>query len=207
MSKPILTYFDFSGSRGDECRIAFHTAGVEFTDNRVQGPAWSDLKAKVPFGSMPVLEIPGKPLLAQSNAILVFIGREHGMHPADNFEAARHESLMAYVEEARHHITPMLRVKDETEKLAKREEISSKYLPQWSSFVEKHLVNNGPFMAGDKLSVVDIKLYMFMRWFISGAVDHVPKTVFEKFEKLTRLYQAVAAHPRVAEWVSRTATT
>ena len=204
MSKPTLTYFDFSGSRGDECRIALHAAGVEFTDNRLKPAAWGDLKANSPFGSMPMFEVPGKPVLGQSND-LVYIGREHGMHPADNFEAARHEALMAYVEEARHHISPLLRIKDEAEKLAKREEIATKYLPQFSVYVEKQL-GNGPFVAGDKLNVADIKLYMFMRWFISGAVDHVPTTVFDRFEKLTHLYKTVAAHPRVAEWVSRTAT-
>ena len=205
MSKPTLTYFDFSGSRGDECRIALHAAGVEFTDNRLKPAAWGELKGTSPFGAMPMFEVPGKPILAQSNAILVYIGREHGMHPSDNFEAARHEALMAYVEEGRHHITPMLRVKDEAEKLAKREEIATKYLPQFAVNVEKQL-GNGPFVAGDKLSVVDIKLYMFMRWFIGGSVDHVPPTVFDRFEKLTHLYKTVAAHPRVAEWVSRTAT-
>ena len=30
-----LTYFDFDGSRGLECRMALHIAGVEFTDNRL----------------------------------------------------------------------------------------------------------------------------------------------------------------------------
>ena len=30
MDKLKLTYFDFSGSRGEECRLAFAVAGVEF---------------------------------------------------------------------------------------------------------------------------------------------------------------------------------
>src|SRR4029453_16817008 len=33
----------------------------------------------MPFGAMPVLELPGKPPLAHSNAILVLIGRQHGL--------------------------------------------------------------------------------------------------------------------------------
>lgn len=205
MSKPTLTYFDFSGSRGEECRLALHAAGVEFTDNRIKaGPAWLELKPNVPYGSMPVLEIPGKPPLGQSNAILVYIGREHGMHPSDNFEAARHESLMAYAEEGRHHVTPILRIGGD-EKAAKREELATNYLPQWATFVEKQL-GNGPLVAGDKLHVADIKLYMFVRWFETGTVDHVPRTVFARFEKLTRQYQTVAAHPRIADWVARTAS-
>ena len=37
MSKPRLIYFDFAGSRGEECRIALHLAGVDFEDVRVKG--------------------------------------------------------------------------------------------------------------------------------------------------------------------------
>ena len=36
MSKPRLTYFDFAGSRGEECRIALHLAGIDFDDVRVK---------------------------------------------------------------------------------------------------------------------------------------------------------------------------
>lgn len=32
---PTLTYFDFDGSRGLECRLALHVAGVPFQDVRI----------------------------------------------------------------------------------------------------------------------------------------------------------------------------
>lgn len=205
MSKPVLTYFNFSASRGDECRIALHVAGVDFIDNRLDRAAWAELKPKTPFGSLPLLEMPGKPVLAQSNAILSYIGREYGLQPADSFELARHESLIAYVEEARHEVSPKLfNIKDPDEKVKARTELATNYLPRWAGNVEKQL-GEGPFVAGDKICIADIKLYMFYRWFSSGGVDHVPATVMAPFEKLTRLYHAVAAHPRVAEWVARTA--
>ena len=79
MNKPRLICFDFAGSRGEECCIALHLAGIDFEDVRVQGSDWPAMKASTPFGAMPVLtEIPGKAPLAHSNAILVFIGRQHG---------------------------------------------------------------------------------------------------------------------------------
>lgn len=40
MTKPRLAYFDFAGSRGEECRIALHLAGVDFDDVRVAGADW-----------------------------------------------------------------------------------------------------------------------------------------------------------------------
>ena len=102
-AKPLvkLTYFDFSGSRGEECRLALHAAGVEFEDHRIKGAEWPTVKPTMPFGAMPVLEIEGKGRLAQSNAILGFIGRSHGLLPDDAWEAARHEAVMCAVEELR----------------------------------------------------------------------------------------------------------
>ncbi len=35
MTKLRLVYFYFAGSRGEECRITLHLAGVEFDDVRV----------------------------------------------------------------------------------------------------------------------------------------------------------------------------
>ena len=65
MAKYKLTYFDFSGSRGEECRLALHVAGVEFEDNRISREAWQILKPSTPYGAVPILETPGKPPLAQ----------------------------------------------------------------------------------------------------------------------------------------------
>jgi glutathione S-transferase len=67
MSKPRLIYFDAPVSRGEECRLALHLAGVEFEDVRIASADWPALKPKTPFGALPVLELPGLPPLGQSN--------------------------------------------------------------------------------------------------------------------------------------------
>lgn len=82
MNKPKLTYFDAPVSRGEECRLALAVAGVDFEDLRIKGADWPAMKAQTPYGALPILELPGKPPLAQTNAILVLIGRRHGLHPA-----------------------------------------------------------------------------------------------------------------------------
>ena len=204
MSKPRLIYFDFAGSRGEECRIALHLAGVDFDDVRVPTADWPPLKPRTPFGSLPVLELPGKRPLAQSNAILVYIGRQHGLHPKDDFEAAQHEALMDYVEDLRHTVGPTLRISDETQKRAAREEIARNYLPTWGTNVENQLSDHS-FVGGDKLHVVDIKLYMIVRWFASGTVDHVPPTVFDHCPRLKRIFTEVSEHPGVKAWLERKA--
>lgn len=202
-ARPKLTYFDAPVSRGEECRLALHVAGVDFEDVRLKPDQWQALKPTTPFGSVPILEWPGKRPIAHSNAILVLIGREFDLHPKDNFEAARHEELLSHVEDLRHKVGPTLRIKDEAEKKAAREELVAGYLPTWAGSTEAYL-GDGPFVAGAKLHVADLKLHMAVRWFAGGKVDHIPPTIFAAFPKLTRVFEAVRDDARVKAWYAKT---
>jgi glutathione S-transferase len=203
MSKPKLTYFDAPVSRGEECRLALTCAGVDFEDVRVKSADWPALKPTTPFGSMPILELPGHPPLAQSHAVLVYIGRRWGIHPKDDFEAARHEAIISHVEDLRHQIAPTMRIKDEAEKKAARENIAANVIPVWAGFTEKQISNDGPFLSGSQLMVADIKLHMIVRWIKGGALDHLPKTAFDAFPKLIRVHDAVRDDARVKAWTAK----
>ena len=201
MMKPKLIYFDAPVSRGEECRLALHLAGIDFDDVRINAAAWSAMKEQTPYGGLPVLELPGKPALAHSNAILVLIGRRHGLHPADDFEAARHEGMMQHVETLRAVVSPTLRM-EESEKKAAREALVAGFLPAWAKAAERNILS-GPFFGGDKLQVVDLKLYMAVRWFIGGKVDHIPATVFANYPRLIAVHDAVRDHPGVTAWYAK----
>jgi len=202
MSKPRLVYFDAPVSRGEECRLALHLAGIDFEDVRVNPADWPAMKPQTPYGGLPVLELPGHPPLAQSNAILVLIGRRHGLHPTDDFEAARHEGMMQHVEDLRGAVSPTLRLGD-AEKKAAREALVAGFLPRWAEAAERN-IGSGPFFGGEKIHVVDLKLHMAVRWFIGGKVDHIPATIFAGHPKLMRVHDAVRDHARVKSWYART---
>lgn len=201
MSKPRLIYFDAPVSRGEECRLALHIAGVDFEDVRIEGAAWRAMKAETPYGALPVLELAGRPPLAHSNAILVMIGRQHALHPSDHFEAALHEGMMQHVEDLRGVVGPTIRVGD-AEKKAAREALVAGYLPDWAHAAEKNIPGE-PFFGGNKLNVVDLKLYMAVRWFTGGKVDHIPATIFAGYPKLMRVHDTVRDHPGVKDWYSK----
>ncbi|MCA9710802.1 MAG: glutathione S-transferase family protein [Myxococcales bacterium] len=201
MAKPKLSYFDFPGGRGEDCRLAFFMANVDFEDDRIPFAQWADRKADTPFGSLPVLEIEGKGKLAQSNAILAYLGRTHELHPSDPWDAARHEALMAAVEDVRAVVIPTLSIEDEDEKRRAREQLAQTALQTWGARLEAQIA--GPFVAGDTLHVVDLKLFVLVKWFAKGAVDYVPTDVFSAFPKLMALYEAVGAHERVKAWYAR----
>lgn len=201
MNKPRLIYFDAPVSRGEECRLALHLAGVDFDDVRIKRDDWPALKGQTPYGAMPVLELPGYPPLAQTNAILVLLGRRHGLHPSDDFEAARHEGVMQHVEDLRAAVGPTLRMGD-TEKKVAREALVAGFLPAWAAAAERNILT-GPFFAGDHINVVDLKLYKAVQWLASGNVDHIPATIFAGYPKLTGVYDAVRDHPGVRAWYAR----
>ena len=188
-------------SRGEECRLALHLAGVDFEDVRLSNAEWTAMKEQTPYGGLPVLELPGRAPLAQSNALLVMIGRMHGLHPTDDYEAARHEAMMQHVEDLRGVVGPTIRMGDD-EKKAAREAMVKNYLPMWGRFAEKNIAAE-PFFGGAKLNVVDLKIHMAVRWFIGGKVDHIPATIFENYPKLVRVHDAVRDHAGVKSWYSK----
>jgi glutathione S-transferase len=201
MSKPILTYFDFPRSRGEECRLALFLAGVDFEDRRIPYKEWPALKPTTPFGSLPVFELPGKPAVSQSNAILGHIGRHYGLLPDDEWEAMRLESLLSACEDLRHTVNRTTGIKDVEELKRKRAELVEGPVLAWAKNMERQIV--GPYAGGKDISVVDIKLYVIVNWFRTGVLDHVPTDVFASFPKLEGVWQNVKQHPKVVEWYAR----
>lgn len=190
-----ISYFDFAGGRGEDCRIALHIAGVEFTDDRVTD--WPARKATTPFGALPTYEEDGR-RLAQSNAILTYLGRTHGLHPTDLWQAAEHEAVMESVEDFR---AKMPSSKDPEEKKALREAFAAGWLQTWASSVASHI--RGPFLAGDTLSVADLKLYVILKAIRGGTYDHVTADHLAHAPALMTLFEAVHAHPGVVSWYAR----
>lgn len=200
MSKPKLFYFDAPISRGEECRLAFSVAGIDFEDVRLAREQWLSMKPSSPFGALPILELEGK-TLAQSNAILGWIGSQSNLLPKDPFEAARHVAMMEAVEDLRHKLGPTLAVQEPEAKKKSREEAAATTIPNWAAKVEKLIA--GPFFGGREISVADLKLHMIVRWLTSGKLDHVPATVLDAYPKLKGVSAAVGDHPGVKAWQSK----
>jgi len=203
MPTPVLTYFDIPRGRGEDCRLALFLAGVAFEDERISFDRWPTLRDHTPFGGLPMLRLEGKGTLAQSNAILTYLGTAHGMHPIDPWEAARHLAVMCAVEELRGRVITTFAIEDADAKQRERQALAEGFIPQWATQVSAQLDEAGPFFAGAALHVVDLKLFVVMRWFVESGVDHVPTDVLHRHAKLARLFDAVKGHPKVAQWYAR----
>ncbi|MBS2020948.1 MAG: glutathione S-transferase family protein [Deltaproteobacteria bacterium] len=199
MTKLKLSYFDAPVSRGEECRLALHVAGLAFEDERLSRDAWNARKASAPFGALPILWVEGKGEIAQSNAILNYLGHTQGLLPKDPFEAARHDALLNAVEDLRNTLRPINRLTDAEAKKAARIDFAKGYMQEWGAQIERQ-IGPGPFAGGAQIGVADLKIFVAVGTFIAGGIDHIPADVFKAFPKLTALHDAVKAHPKVAEW-------
>ncbi len=199
MSKPKITYFDMAASRGEECRLAFVIAGVDFEDNRLKRDEWAAMKPLTPFGSLPLLELEGKPILAESNAILTYVGRHYGLLPTEEWELAHALSLLSAAEGIRYEVTKTFGLAEE--KVAEaRKALAAGPITNWAKNIEAQI--KGPFVYGDAIGVVDIKIFVVAGWFEKGVLDHVPTDVLQGFPKLQALIKGVKENPQIVEWYS-----
>jgi glutathione S-transferase len=199
MSKPKVTYFDFAGSRGEEVRLALVIAGVAFDDNRIARDVFARMRPDLPFGSLPIFEIPGHGMFAQSNAILRLIGRKHGLHPDDPWDGARHDAVMEACEDLRQRLSATSRMADAAEKKAARQALASDFIPRWARGIEE-LIGHGPFVGGAKPAVADIKIHVLEKALAVGTYDDIPTTVLEPFPRIKAAARGVADHPSVRAW-------
>lgn len=147
-----------------------------------------DYLAKNPNGMVPLLELADGRLLAELNAILLYLAEGTPLLPADHyarglvyqwlfFEQYSHEPYIA-VRKAL--LTFPERARDATpERLALTLERGNKAL----GVMEKHLASHS-FFAGDAMSVADIALYAYTHEAGKGGFD-------------------LAAYPAVSAWVER----
>jgi len=174
-----LTYFDFSGGRGEPIRIALHAAGIAFEDNRLSFPEFSKIRQDLRFNALPVFEIEGV-AVTQSNAICRYVGKLAGLYPKDGLQALYCDEAMDAVEDISGRIGQTLGLKGEELRLA-REKLADGWLTVFLKGLGGLLERGGGrYFAGDSLSVADLKVLMNTRWLRSGVLDHVPRDLLDR---------------------------
>ncbi|HKU98595.1 MAG TPA: glutathione S-transferase family protein [Vineibacter sp.] len=203
MTTPKLTYFDFDGGRGEAARLAFAVGGLAFQDDRVSFADWPGRKSLMPFGALPVLEIDGR-AVAQSNSINRYVGRLAGLYPADPWQAALCDEAMDAVEEIAARVFATI-VLPEAEKKAQREELANGPVPYSLGRLQQRLdAHGGRYFADDRLTVADLKVFVWIRHLRSGALDHVPSDLPDRIApSLVEHGNRVMNHPGVSAYYAR----
>ncbi len=170
MPLPTLTYFSSRG-RAELIRLVCAEAGVAFEEKNLgvyhpvdKTPAFNALKATgtLPFDAVPIWDEPGGFRLAQSEAIVRHLAREHGLYGTTSHEAARCDMIFASMKEARLAIRVLITT-DPAKRAEAREELVQTTLPRWLSHFERLLVMNGDgrgFVVGEAPSYADAALFL-----------------------------------------------
>ena len=203
MAKLKLTYFDFDGGRGEPARLALHIGGIEFEDHRIAGKDWPAFRDKTPFLAMPTLEVDGN-VVSQSNSINRYVGKLTGLYPKDDWQALLCDEVMDAAEDIGTRIAHTIDLPADAKKKA-REELAAgaitRYLEQFQARLK---ATGGEYFSDKRLTVADLKVFMWIRWLRSGALDHIPKDLVDRVAPLlVRHFERVASHPNVAEYYRR----
>jgi glutathione S-transferase len=200
LPKLILNYFDFDGSRGEVARLAMHVAGVAFEDRRIPRKEWPTLRDTAPFQSLPTLEVDGQ-VIAQSNTINRYVGKLAGLYPKDDWQAALVDEVMDAVEDITTRIGTTFTLEGDAKKKA-REALAEGSLLRFLQQLEARLKRGGgEWFVEKRLTVADLKCYLWVRWLKSGALDHIPADIVDKNAPLlARHMERVKSHPKVAAY-------
>jgi prostaglandin-H2 D-isomerase / glutathione transferase len=203
MAKLKLTYFDFHGGRGEPARLALSIGGIPFEDDRVAPSNWPSHKADTPFGALPVLEVDGK-TVSQSNAINRYVGKLADLYPSDPWQAALCDEVMEAVEDIGTKIGATFALPEEQKK-AQREELVAGPIPFYLTRLEQRLeAHGGRYFAADRLTVADLKVFVWIRHLRSRALDHVPADLADRVApKLVEHYERIKSDSRVKAYYAK----
>merc|ERR1711990_419180 len=140
INMPIVkfVYFD-AQAKGELARLLLAAGNIDYEDFRFGFADWpGQLKAKTPFGQVPVLYWDGEEL-AQSMAIARFVARKVGLAGKTDLEFCQADMIACHYEEVWTKLPKMKFAKTQEE----REELLNEFLPKWLQPLENILHKRG----------------------------------------------------------------
>ncbi|MFT6985338.1 MAG: glutathione S-transferase [Psychromonas sp.] len=195
-----LTYFDFHGGRAEPARLAMHIGGVEFDDIRFPFSEFAEIKKTTPLNQVPTLKIDGL-LVTQSNSINRFVAKLAGLYPANDLQALLCDEIMDALEDITHKIVATFRLEGEALRSA-RQALADGPLSEYLQWVQAKLEQQGgQYFIENRLTIADLKVFVWTRSLLSGHLDHIPRTLVENVAPKLHLHmQRIAQIPAIADY-------
>lgn len=202
MPKFKLTYFDFSGGRAEPARLTMMLGDIPFEDERISFEEHGATIKDRPFEAIPVLEVDGM-VVSQSNTITRYLGKLAGLYPEDNLQAALCDEVMSALEDITHMIVATFPMAEEDKKKA-REALAAGPLTVYLKRVEQYLKDRGgEYFADGRLTVADLKVYVWIASLRSGMLDYIPADIADNTAPLLiEHYERIHKHPKISEYYS-----
>jgi len=205
-----LTYFGIEGA-AEKVRLALVLSGIPFEDDRIGWETWPTLKPTTKYGQLPIMTIDGGEPIAQSEAMLRYVGRLGGLYPPEKalaideaigligdltrawtpgFYMAMRPTMFGRPEDWQKTEEGQAAIKQMREAFVATE--LPKYLGYFQDMMGDHL-----FLVGNEPTIADCVLVPTLRNFTKGHLDHVPVTCLDTHPKVTAYIARFMALPKV----------
>ncbi|TXH89455.1 MAG: glutathione S-transferase [Rhodoferax sp.] len=203
MTQLTLTYFDFNGGRAEPARLAFAIGGIPFEDKRFAFPEFAEVRKQTPFGQVPTLHVDGVQI-TQSDAITRYAGKLAKLYPTDPYQALLCDEVLQAMEDLNVKLGASFGMTGDALREA-REAFVSGPLSTYLRWLQAQLLaRGGEYFADQRLTVADLKVFVFVRGVVSGRLDHVPTTIVEQLAPTVAAHmQRIAALPAVAAYYAK----
>jgi glutathione S-transferase len=149
---------------------------------------------------MPVLEVDGK-VISQSNTINRYVGKITGLYPEDDWQAALVDEVMDAIEDISHKISGTFSLEGEAKQKA-REALAAGPIARFLQQLDARLgAGGGEWFVENRLTVADLKCFLWVRWLKSGALDHIPADLVDRHAPLlVKHLERVRNHPKISAY-------
>jgi len=195
-----LTYFPARG-RAEIARLIMAEGGLMYTDERVDFATFQkDLKAKAPFGQMPLLTIDNKTTIAQSQAIIRYVSKLSNLYGKSAEDMARVDMISElFYSDLGQAFSSANYEKDAKLKEEKMNKFLSDTVPTALGQLEKILAaqpKGTNYFLGNTFSAADIIAFNDLSRLIGVKPD-----VLNAFPLLHSLVTRVSTRPHIASWL------
>ncbi|XP_055328744.1 glutathione S-transferase 1-like [Paramacrobiotus metropolitanus] len=196
-----LIYFNLPG-RAELPRWIFHYAGQDFEDKRIEHAQWPAVKPTTPDGTLPYLEVDGKPL-SQSQAIARYLARTFKVAGHNAWEEAEADAVVDYLGDASKdyiRYAGALRAKDEQlAKSIKEKYIGETVIPYLDGLNRKLEHNSGSqYLVGKDPTWADFAVTIFLEKLCS-----MDAHIVDKYPRLKVHTEHVRNLPGIREWIAK----
>jgi glutathione S-transferase len=203
MTQLTLTYFDFHGGRGEPARLALSIGGIAFEDKRFGFADFPEIRKATPLNQVPTLHVDGVQV-SQSDAITRYAGKLSNLYPTDAFQALLCDEVLQGVEDLNTKLGTSFGLTGDALQEARSAFVAGP-LTTYLRWLDALLTaRGGEYFADQRLTVADLKVFVFVRGIVSGRLDHVPTDIVEKLAPGVHAHMLrVAAHPGVSAYYAK----
>jgi len=197
-----LTYFDIMGL-AEPIRLMFAQAGVEYENVMIpdedDDPTWEKLKPNTPHGQLPILEVDGGKVLAQSLTISNYLAKKLGFNGKDEWESAKAEELVQAMNDVRQEVRTWRKEQDEKKKAEIAKKLEHDVIIPYCDRHEKLLEKNGSgYFVGSNITQADFHIFHTMQWWQN---NHLFADAFKSHPKIAAFVEKFGNLPNIKKWI------